>query len=80
MVEEFQVEILVRILLSPSFLLGVWDFGEDVKGSLEKEKKPLSTWGFLGVKKCEDYCLTFSCMFLKIFFSLGFHIGSILCS
>jgi hypothetical protein len=54
MVEEFQVEILLRILLSPLSYAGVWDLGENVKGSLEKEKKPLSTWGFLGVKKCGD--------------------------
>lgn len=51
MVEEFQVEILVRILLSPSFLLGVWDLGEDVKGSSKKEKKTSFYLGFFGSKK-----------------------------
>jgi hypothetical protein len=60
--------------------VGVWDLGEDVKGSLEKEKNPSSTWGVLGVKKCGDYCFTLSCMFFLIFFTIGFYIRSVLCS
>jgi hypothetical protein len=48
--------------------VGVWDLGENVKKSLEEKKKTLSTWGFLGVKKCGDYCFTLSCRFILIFF------------
>jgi len=45
-----------------------------------KKKKTLSTWGFLGVKKCGDIVLHFHACFLKSFFSIGFYIGSVLCS
>jgi hypothetical protein len=45
----------------------VWDLGEDVEGSLEKERKPLSTWGFLGVKKCGDLWRLLSYTFMHVF-------------
>jgi len=67
--------------------VGVWDLGENVKGSLEKEKKNSFYLGFFGSKKvwrfveiCGDIVLHFHACFLKSFFSIGFYIGSVLCS